>query len=97
MRYKNTKTGAIIDSSCVIKGGDWIKADEEIKEVREVKVETQPEEVNKAEEIKKEPEQKEGFDGITIKEIKQELDAFGIKYNPRANKQELYDLMLKGK
>ena len=94
MRYKNTKTGAIIDSSCIIKGGDWIEVNEEIKEV---KVETQPDEVNKVEETKKEPEQKEGFDGITIKEIKQELDAFGIKYNPRANKQELYDLMLKGK
>ena len=97
MRYKNTKTGAIIDSSCIIKGGDWVEADKEIKEVHEVKVETQPDEVNKVEETKKEPEQKEGFDGITIKEIKQELDAFGIKYNPRANKQELYDLMLKGK
>lgn len=27
MRYKNTKTGAIIDSSCVISGGDWIKVE----------------------------------------------------------------------
>lgn len=25
MRYKNTKTGAIIDSSCIISGGDWVK------------------------------------------------------------------------
>jgi arginyl-tRNA synthetase len=97
MRYKNTKTGAIIDSSCVIKGGDWIEAKEEVKEV---KVETQPEEVNKVEETKQEPEQKEGFegfDGITIKEIKQELDAFGIEYNPKARKQELYDLMMQGR
>lgn len=25
MRYRNTKTGAIIDSSCVISGGDWVE------------------------------------------------------------------------
>ena len=31
---------------------------------------------------------------ITIKDIKQELDAMGIEYNPRAKKQELYDLMM---
>lgn len=28
MKYKNTKTGAIINSSCVINGGDWIKLDD---------------------------------------------------------------------
>lgn len=31
---------------------------------------------------------------VTIKDIKQELDAMGIEYNPRAKKQELYDLMM---
>jgi hypothetical protein len=25
MIYRNTKTGAVIDSSCVISGGDWVK------------------------------------------------------------------------
>lgn len=39
----------------------------------------------------------DGIDGITVKEIKQELDAFGIKYDPRMKKQELYELMLNGK
>ena len=24
MQYRNTKTGAIIDSSCAISGGDWV-------------------------------------------------------------------------
>jgi hypothetical protein len=32
MEYKNTKTGAIIDSPCVIKGNNWIEVKEEIKE-----------------------------------------------------------------
>jgi arginyl-tRNA synthetase len=39
----------------------------------------------------------DGIDGITVKQIKQELDAFGIKYDPRFKKQELYELMLNGK
>lgn len=31
MRYKNTKTGAIIDSPCLIKGENWIEEKEEAK------------------------------------------------------------------
>ncbi|GEM_PF-4613296 len=31
MRYKNTKTGAIIDSPCLIKGENWIKEKEKVK------------------------------------------------------------------
>lgn len=27
MKYRNTKTGAVIDSPCVISGGDWITDD----------------------------------------------------------------------
>lgn len=27
MIYRNTKTGAIIDSSCAISGGDWVPED----------------------------------------------------------------------
>ncbi|EOD7438350.1 hypothetical protein ACJQ40_002864 [Enterococcus faecium] len=34
------------------------------------------------------------FDSITIPQIKQELDAFGIKYSATAKKKELYDLMM---
>ena len=33
MRYRNTKTGAILDSLCVISGGDWIKEEPEVEEV----------------------------------------------------------------
>ena len=109
MRYKNTKTGAIIDSPCRISGGDWIEVKEKINE-------TQAEEVNEVEEVEeikgkkvegeikkvtKEiievEEEIEGIEGITVKEIKQELDAFGIEYNPKARKQELYDLMMQGR
>lgn len=96
MEYRNTKTGAIIDSPCIISGGDWVEWAE--KEINEIKAK----EVNEVEEVKEikeaeESEKEEDFDGITVKEIKQELDAFGIKYNPRAKKQELYDLMIQGR
>jgi len=96
MKYKNTKTGAIIDSPCKISGGDWIKYTEE---VRETQVDDQVEETKEIEkEIEELEEEKiDGIDGITVKEIKQELDAFGIKYDPRAKKQELYDLMMQGR
>lgn len=36
----------------------------------------------------------EGIDGVTVKQIKQELDAMGIAYGSTAKKQELYDLMI---
>lgn len=95
MKYINTKTGVIIDTPCLISGGDWIEyvrehPAEEI--IEEVEVEIKEE----VEEVKEEPEE-EGIDGITIKQIKQELDAFGIEYNPRAKKQELYELMMQGR
>lgn len=98
MRYRNLKTGAIFDSPCIISGGDWVA--EETTIAIEVDVEEIPEVLENKE--LKEPEEPEvdldeGFDGITIKQIKQELDAFGIEYNPRAKKQELYDLMMQGR
>jgi len=98
MRYRNTKTGAIINSPCSVSGGDWVA--EETTIAIEVDVEEIPEVLENKE--LKEPEEPEvdldeDIDGITIKQIKQELDAFGIEYNPRAKKQELYDLMMQGR
>ncbi len=102
MRYRNLKTGAIFDSPCVISGGDWVAEETiiaiktEIEEtIKGKKVEGEIKKVTK--EIIEVEEEIEGIEGITVKEIKQELDAFGIKYNPRANKKELYDLMIKGR
>ena len=94
MKYINTKTGAIIDSPCIISGGDWINLEDEVKEIeKEIEVVEVVEE-HKLVEVE---EEVEGIEGITIREIKQELDAFGIEYNPKARKQELYDLMIKGR
>ncbi len=89
MKYQNTKTGVIISTPCKISGDNWVKwVEPDIKEPENEEIK----------EEKETPETKENdFDGITIKQIKQELDAFGIEYNPKAKKQELYDLMIKGR
>lgn len=34
MKYKNTNTGAIIDSPCIIKGDNWIEIKKEDKKVK---------------------------------------------------------------
>lgn len=42
MRYRNTKTGAIIDSLCVISGGDWIREGWAVTEEEDGKVHVRP-------------------------------------------------------
>lgn len=96
--YKNTKTGIVIASECVIVGGDWVKIDSDVKkaiqfEDIDTREETAPENVE-TKEVIEEPENLDDFNGITVAQIKQELDAFGIEYDPKAKKQELYDLMM---
>ena len=113
MKYKNTKTGAIIDSPCIISGGDWIeeeikneveeapdeakaKAEADAKAKADAEIKAKAEAEAKAE-VEAEVDPDGDFNGITIAQIKQELDAFGIAYNPKAKKQELYDLMMQGR
>jgi len=82
MRYKNIKTGAIVDSPCLISGGDWVDMEKlEDEELEDKDVEDKDENFNK----------------ITAKEIKQELDNFEIEYDSKSNKKELYDLMIQGR
>lgn len=97
MRYRNTKTGAIINSPCSVSGGDWVA--EETTITIEVDVEEIPEVLeNKELKEPKEPEVNldEDIDGITVKEIKQELDAMGIEYKSYMKKDDLYKLMMEG-
>lgn len=100
MEYKNTKTGVTFSSPCVVSGGDWVLV-EKTKEPTEQeipKVIDEEQQEEQQEQVEQEAiESKTGdeiFDSITVPQIKQELDAFGIEYNPRAKKQELYDLMM---
>lgn len=34
MRYINTKTQAVIETACKLKGGNWVKADEQLKNAK---------------------------------------------------------------
>ena len=90
MQYKNTKTGVTFSSPCVVSGGDWVLVDDEINMAEETKSPN-----NESTEILTfKNEASAGLEGITKKQIMQELDAFGIKYNPSSKKKELYDLMM---
>lgn len=104
MEYKNTKTGVTFSSPCVVSGGDWVLV-EKTKEPTKQEIPQVIDEEHQQEQQEEQQEQveqeaiesktgDENFDSITVPQIKQELDAFGIEYNPRAKKQELYDLMM---
>lgn len=101
MEYKNMKTGATFSSPCVISGGDWILAEEESLTTIEPQTGSQYEDIKQVETEKNisasTAENSEEFDGITRVQIIQELDAFGIEYDKKANKKVLYDLMMQGK
>lgn len=101
MEYKNMKTGATFSSPCIISGGDWILAEEESLTTIEPQTGSQYEDIKQVETEKNisasTAENSEEFDGITRVQIMQELDAFGIEYDKKANKKVLYDLMMQGK
>ncbi|EOS7874067.1 hypothetical protein E3407_RS10855 [Enterococcus hirae] len=103
MIYKNQKTGVTFSSPCVISGGDWIlvednkKTEQSKREMEKLEKQDPPEDKVREVAEKLVEEDKTGdpaFDSITVPQIKQELDAFGIKYSATAKKQELYDLMM---
>ena len=99
-KYKHIKTGAIIYSPFKIVGKNWVEVTEnEVteNEVVETVDEKTPETLEENEQEIAQEEKDDNIDGITKKEIMQELDAMGIKYNPRATKKELYDLMMQGR
>ncbi|MEJ8751662.1 hypothetical protein WKS98_03375 [Lagierella sp. ICN-221743] len=80
MKYINTKTGAIIDSPCLISGGDWVEYGKQ-KPKKEV-----------IEEVKKTVE--EPSTDLTKEEVINELDALGIEYSKKAKKEDLIKLMM---
>ena len=100
MQYKNTKTGVIIDIPSVISGGDWVPYNQElekkfkVEQAQENDESSQQEEVPQKNTVADEKTDNPALDDITKADIMQELDAFGVKYDKRANKQVLYDLMM---
>lgn len=105
-KYINKKTKTIIDVDSVLRG-NWVEVGSQNQPLNDEKpahkepaaVEPSPV-VEESEQAAEEPtnEGSDNLDGIKKKEIMQELDAMGKKYNPRDKKEVLYDLMMsKGK
>ena len=86
MKYKNTRTGIVVDSPFLVSGGNWIPLDEYVEEVEEVQ--------EVAEEIEEEEETDNGMDDLTKQDIIQELESLGVDFNPRDTKEVLYNLMM---
>lgn len=103
MRYINLKTGAIVDSSFSISGDNWVlDTENNAANIEHVEQELPKEHledntVKNIEEPQEKPTNKKSSsetEKISKEQIMQELDAFGIEYNPRDKKQVLYDLMM---
>ncbi|MDU7245390.1 MAG: hypothetical protein E7K64_00820 [Clostridia bacterium] len=82
MLYKNTKTGAILDSPFPISGGDWVAYD------------TKPAEVMREKPVEAKARLPEDQTGMTKEEVMNELDALGIQYDKKAKKDDLIKLMM---
>lgn len=95
MKFRNTKTGVVIDVQSNISGENWEPADvPHIAKPAPIKQPTQAPQPQPERAPKQTKKQPVSSDEITVKEIKQELDALGVKYSSTAKKQELYDLMM---
>lgn len=104
MIYRHKVTGAIIDSPCVISGGQWVIDGETTGE--DIAGAGLDDNTGLGEGAESKSKSDEGsipesidtnigvnLDDITKKDIMQELDALGIKYNPKDNKATLYALL----
>lgn len=94
MRYFNTLTKATIDTDFKISGGDWVLENESKEAVVDIQANDADSKKAEQEQVVEESNVDGNYDWITKDQIMQELDAFGIRYDKRANKQALYDLMM---
>ncbi|USI63869.1 hypothetical protein LO769_04450 [Lactococcus lactis subsp. lactis] len=94
MRYFNTLTKATIDTDFKISGGDWVLENESKEAVVDIQANDADSKKPEQEQVVEESNVDGNYDWITKEQIMQELDAFGIRYDKRANKQVLYDLMM---
>ena len=94
MRYFNTLTKATIDTEFKISGGDWVLENESKEDVVDIQANDADSKKAEQEQVVEESNVDGNYDWITKDQIMQELDAFGVRYDKRANKQVLYDLMM---
>lgn len=94
MRYFNTLTKATIDTEFKVSGGDWVLENESKEAVVDIQANDADSKKAEQEQVVEESNVDGNYDWITKDQIMQELDAFGVGYDKRANKQVLYDLMM---
>ncbi|WP_125767353.1 hypothetical protein [Lapidilactobacillus wuchangensis] len=105
MEYRNKHTGITINTNCKIAGNDWELVDKQnsanqqvtVKQENVTKPADQPDQTE-TDEIRDEEldaANAAGIEDVTVKEIKAELDALGVEYDPKAKKPALYALMMK--
>lgn len=94
MRYLNTLTKATIDTDFKISGGDWVLENESKEAVVDIQANDADSKKAEQEQVVEESNVDGNYDWITKDQIMQELDAFGVEYDKRANKKVLYDLMM---
>lgn len=94
MRYFNTLTKATIDTDFKISGGDWVLENESKEAVVDIQANDADSKKAEQEQVVEESNVDGNYDWITKDQIMQELDAFGVEYDKRANKKVLYDLMM---
>ena len=89
MLYKNTKTGAIIDTPCKVKGGNWIEVVEEEREVEEETEKEQEEGEETQEEIEEESEEVIELSKMTVNNLKNLAAEHDIKLGNATKKDEI--------
>ena len=91
MRMVNKDTGVVADLPGAV-GGAWVPLESDTEDDAADK---KPPEEGKEPVEPVHPDEC-NLEAVTKKEIMQELDALGVKYDKKASKKELYDLMMKG-
>lgn len=97
MKYRNIRTGVVIDTPCTVSGGNWVLEDKQTDNTVIINSEEIAPNVSNEVPIENEEQQEQNStdqDEITKAQIIQELEAFGIEHNPRDKKHVLYDLMM---
>lgn len=95
-KYYNIKTRAIVDSPFVISGENWKEYDKVLAEGESKPEDDEGVEDSSTEDTSTEDVEDDGLvsGDMTRDEIKAELDALGVSYDPKAKKDDLYNLML---
>ncbi|MGI6086108.1 MAG: hypothetical protein ACOYIF_11865 [Acetivibrionales bacterium] len=88
MRYKNIKTGAVIDSPCPISGPDWVPVREPVEEVQEV------ENVVEVVEETEDDDDVITLSELTVAELKQFAAEHAIDIRKATKKSDIIDVIM---